>query len=98
VYYKKRHIIDFPRTLNDLIRTTEPIYQALVFKRVLQKKGYFRAAARGSTPICEVLLWEEFVTKFEDNTDGAVPLAPPSATMSSSTGPYYDTFDDRLGV
>ncbi|KIW65953.1 hypothetical protein PV04_08166 [Phialophora macrospora] len=86
VYYKKRHIVDFPRTLNTLMRTTEPSYQALVFKRVLQKKGYFRPAAKGMRPICEVLAWEDFVTKFEDTAQESSLLAPLPVSASSTTG------------
>ncbi len=85
MYYKKRHILDFPRTLNDLIGTSEPDYQALVFKRILQKQGYF-TDTRGVKPTAEVLTWDEFEKMFGDTAHDIGNMAPASITVSSDSG------------
>ncbi|KAK0270364.1 hypothetical protein LTR35_014163 [Friedmanniomyces endolithicus] len=59
-YCKGETLVDFPRCLNGLCDTNEPAYQALVFRRFLEARPYFRRIEGRDAP-AQVLTWGEFV-------------------------------------
>ncbi|KAK0940834.1 hypothetical protein LTR48_005676 [Friedmanniomyces endolithicus] len=59
-YCKGENLVDFPRCLNGLCDTDEPASQALVFRRFLEARPYFRRIEGRDAP-SQVLRWGEFV-------------------------------------
>ncbi|KAK0946345.1 hypothetical protein LTR29_002107 [Friedmanniomyces endolithicus] len=59
-YCKGEDLVDFPRCLSGLCDTDEPAYQALVFRRSLEARPYFRRIEGRDAP-AQVLTWGEFL-------------------------------------
>jgi hypothetical protein len=89
MYYKNRYLIDFPRTLNSLLMTPDPEYQALVFEKVLKTLGYCKAAENSPNRLmAEVITWSRFETLFGSNDGSKSPqVLTPSDRTSLSPEP-----------
>ena len=59
-YHKAGILIDFPRTLNDLVEDTEPLHQVEMFQRHLQTCPFFKPGPDNDPPKAQILKWEEY--------------------------------------